>query len=428
LRFLGKLIKWTGFRRLGAKMLQRIWLIFILLAFFGACWKVFVEGQVESFQELMESITVMAKLSVDIAIGLIGVLAFWLGIFQIAEKAGLIAKLSIVLEPLLCRLMPTIPKGHPAIGSITMNVSANALGLDNAATPFGIKAMHDMQSLNLQKDTLSNSQILFLVLNTSSVTLFPIAVFLYRAEQGAAQPTDVFIPILLATSASTLAGLLVTCWVQKVNLFNKVVLLYLVAGLSLLSTMVLYFANMASEQLASQSSLVANFLLLSFIIIVLLSAWRKGLDSYNLFIEGAKKGFELAISLIPYLIAMLFAIGMLRASGVLDLVMTSVAGLVDTIGMDSRFVDGIPNALMKPLSGSGARALMIETMQHHGADSFTGRLASVLQGSTETTFYVLAVYLGAVGIKHSRHAVACCLTADLAGITTAIAVTYWFFG
>lgn len=409
-------------------MLQRIWLGFILLSFLGAIWKVLFDGQIDSFEQVMQAITSMAKLSVDIAIGLIGVLAFWLGIFQIAEKAGLIAKLSVVLEPLLCKLMPEIPRRHPAIGSITMNVSANALGLDNAATPFGIKAMHDMQSLNQRKDTLSNSQILFLVLNTSSVTLFPIAVFLYRAEQGAAQPTDVFIPILLATSASTLAGLLVTSWVQKINLFNKVVVIYLLAGLSFLSALIFYFSKLAAQQLATQSSLIANFLLLTFIVVVLLSAWHKKLDSYNLFIEGAKKGFELAISLIPYLIAMLIAIGMLRASGVLDSIMLSISNIVALTGADNRFVDAIPNALMKPLSGSGARALMIETMQHHGADSFAGRLASVLQGSTETTFYILAVYLGAVGIKHSRHAVACCLAADLAGITSAIVICYWFFG
>lgn len=409
-------------------MLHRIWITFILSAFVATVWQVFVNDNLGGFQDVMQAIHSMAKLSVEIAIGLIGVLAFWLGIFQIAEQSNLIQKFSKVLEPLLCRIMPEIPKGHPAIGSITMNISANVLGLDNAATPFGIKAMQDMQSLSSDKTTLSNSQILFLVLNTSSVTLFPIAVFLYRAEQGAAQPTDVFIPILLATSASTLVGLLVTCWVQKVNLLNKVVLLYIGAIFSLLTAVVFYFSSLAAEQLASQSSLIANFLLLLFIVIVLIAGWRKNLNTYELFVEGAKKGFDLAISLIPYLIAMLFAIGMLRASGLLDQIVNGIGYLVGLLGADTRFVDGLPNALMKPLSGSGARALMIETMQHHGADSFAGRLASVLQGSTETTFYIIAVYLGAVGIKHSRYAVACCLTADLAGITTAIAVTYWFFG
>lgn len=409
-------------------MLQRIWLGFILAAFVAALYQATVNGQLDSFSSLMQAVNAMARISVEIAVGLIGVLAFWLGIFQVAERSGIITKVSRLLEPLLCRLMPDIPRGHPAVGSITMNMSANILGLDNAATPFGIKAMHDMQSLNANKTTLTNSQILFLVLNTSSVTLFPIAVFLYRAEQGAAQPTDVFIPILLATSASTLCGLVVTCWVQKVSLVNKVVLAYLGCLFALLAAVILYFANLASEQLASQSSLVANFLLVSFIVLVLLAGNRARLDIYDLFIEGAKKGFELAISLIPYLLAMLFAIGMLRASGLMDLIASTVATLVSSLGGDSRFVDALPTALMKPLSGSGARALMIETMQHHGADSFSGRLASVMQGSTETTFYVLAVYLGAVGIKYSRYAVACCLAADLAGISAAIAVSYWFFG
>lgn len=409
-------------------MLHRIWLVFIISAFLATSWQVFVTGELNAFQDTMSAVTSMAKLSVEIAIGLIGLLAFWLGIFQVAERSGLVAKFSKIIEPLLCRLMPDIPKGHPAIGSITMNMSANVLGLDNAATPFGIKAMQDMQTLSPHKDTLTNSQILFLVLNTSSVTLFPIAVFLYRAEQGAAQPTDVFIPILLATSASTLAGLLVTCTVQRVNLFNKIIVLYLLGIFSGLFAVILYFSKLASDQLAQQSSVVANFLLLLFIVIVLLSGWRKNLNTYELFVQGAKKGFEVAISIIPYLIAMLFAIGMLRASGVMDMVVQSIAAGVTTLGIDARFVEGLPTALMKPLSGSGSRALMIETMQFHGADSFAGRLSSVLQGSTETTFYVLAVYLGAVGIKHSRYAVGCCLAADFAGIFAAIVVSYWFFG
>lgn len=409
-------------------MLHRIWLIFIILAFLATCWNVVVVGELNAFQDTMSAINSMVKLSVDIAIGLIGLLAFWLGIFQVAERSGLVGHFSRIIEPLLCRLMPEIPRGHPALGSITMNMSANVLGLDNAATPFGIKAMQDMQLLTPAKDTLSNSQILFLVLNTSSVTLFPIAVFLYRADQGAAQPTDVFIPILLATSASTLAGLFVTCAVQRVNLFNKVVVLYLLGIFSLLFSLILYFSQLVSEQLAQQSSVLANFLLLLFIVTVLLSGWRKNLNTYELFVDGAKKGFHVAIALIPYLIAMLFAIGMLRASGLMDMVVQNIAAAVSTFCVDTRFVDGLPTALMKPLSGSGARALMIETMQFHGADSFAGRLSAVLQGSTETTFYVLAVYLGAVGIKHSRYAVSCCLFADFAGITAAIGVSYWFFG
>lgn len=409
-------------------MLHIIWLIFIVSAFLASLYQVIILGQIETFSEVMQSISAMAKLSVEIAIGLIGLLAFWLGIFQVAEQSGLVAKLSKVLSPLLTRIMPEIPKDHPALGSITMNISANMLGLDNAATPFGIKAMQDMQSLSPNKDTLSNAQILFLVLNTSSVTLFPIAVFLYRAEQGAMSPTDVFIPILLATSASTLAGLIVTCLIQRINLLQNVILLYLVGLFSLLTALILYFAQLSTQAMAEQSSLLANSLLFSFIVLVLVVGWRKGLNTYELFVEGAKKGFDVAISIIPFLLAMLVAIGMLRASGMMDVLVESIASGVALLGFDTRFVDALPTALMKPLSGSGARALMIETMQFHGADSFAGRLASVLQGSTETTFYVLAVYLGAVGIKHSRYAVGCCLVADLAGIVTAIAVSYWFFG
>ena len=409
-------------------MLHIIWLIFIVSAFLASLYQVIILGQIETFSEVMQSISTMAKLSVEIAIGLIGLLAFWLGIFQVAEQSGLVAKLSKVLSPLLTRIMPEIPKDHPALGSITMNISANMLGLDNAATPFGIKAMQDMQSLSPNKDTLSNAQILFLVLNTSSVTLFPIAVFLYRAEQGAMSPTDVFIPILLATSASTLAGLIVTCLIQRINLFQHVILLYLVGLFSLLTALILYFAQLSTQAMSEQSSLLANSLLFSFIVLVLVVGWRKGLNTYELFVEGAKKGFDVAISIIPFLLAMLVAIGMLRASGMMDVLVEGIASGVALLGFDTRFVDALPTALMKPLSGSGARALMIETMQFHGADSFAGRLASVLQGSTETTFYVLAVYLGAVGIKHSRYAVGCCLVADLAGIVTAIAVSYWFFG
>ena len=409
-------------------MLHIIWLIFIVSAFLASLYQVIILGQIETFSEVMQSISAMAKLAVEIAIGLIGLLAFWLGIFQVAEQSGLVAKLSKVLSPLLTRIMPEIPKDHPALGSITMNISANMLGLDNAATPFGIKAMQDMQSLSPNKDTLSNAQILFLVLNTSSVTLFPIAVFLYRAEQGAMSPTDVFIPILLATSASTLAGLIVTCLIQRINLLQHVILLYLVGLFSLLTALILYFAQLSTQAMAEQSSLLANSLLFSFIVLVLVVGWRKGLNTYELFVEGAKKGFDVAISIIPFLLAMLVAIGMLRACGMMDVLVEGIASGVALLGFDTRFVDALPTALMKPLSGSGARALMIETMQFHGADSFAGRLASVLQGSTETTFYVLAVYLGAVGIKHSRYAVGCCLVADLAGIVTAIAVSYWFFG
>lgn len=409
-------------------MLQRVWLFFIFTAFIAAGWQVVFHQELDAFSQLFEAISQMAKLSVNIAIGLIGVFAFWLGIFNVAEKSGLINKIGPIVEPLFVRIMPDIPKGHPAIGSITMNMSANFLGLDNAATPFGIKAMKDMQTLNPSNDTLSDSQIIFLVLNTSSVTLFPIAVFLYRAEQGALVPTDVFIPILIATFCSTMTGLLITAWVQKINLIEKVLLLYLVTGFALVAAIVLYFLSISYSALATQSAFIANFLLLGFIVAILLFGVIKKINTYELFIDGAKQGFKLAIDLIPYLIAMLVAIGMLRQSGALGLVTDWIKSGVTFLGVDSRFVDLLPNGLMKPLSGSGARAMMIETMQHYGPDSFQGRLASIMQGSTETTFYILAVYLGAIGLKHTRYAVSCCLAADLSGIICAIAVCYWFFG
>jgi len=370
----------------------------------------------------------MSKVTVEIAIGLIGILAFWLGMMKIAEKAGLIEKLALAISPLFKQLMPDVPKGHPAIGSMTMNLSANFLGIDNAATPLGLKAMQDLQTLNTKKDTATNAQILFLVLNTSSVTLFPVAVFVYRAQQGAANPTDVFVPIILATFASTLAGLVAVSAVQKIKLYHKVVLLYLSAGIALVGSIAVYFATLTAEVLSEQSSIFGNILILLTLIIFIAAAARKKIDVYESFIEGAKEGFDTSIKLIPYLLAMLCAIGVFRASGALDVIVDTFRSLVLYFGGDTRFVDALPTAMMKPLSGSGARAMMIETMNTHGADSFAGRLASMIQGSTETTFYVLAVYFGSVGIKHSRHAISCGLIADLAGVVTAIGVCYWFFG
>lgn len=331
---------------------------------------------------LNESVTAMfdsAKLAAEIALGLIGVLTLWMGLMRLGEKAGVIAAIAWVFEPLLSKLMPEVPRGHPAYGSVTMNLTANMLGLDNAATPLGLKAMADLQSLNPDKKTATNAQILFLVLNTSSVTLVPVTVFLYRAQQGAADPADIFLPILLSTLGSTLAGLSVVALVQRIRLLDWVALLRRVAV-------------------------------------------------YDEFIEGAKSGFEQSVRLIPYLLAMLLAIALLRASGALDYLLGVIAALVSHMGMDGRFIDALPTALMKPLSGSGARAMMLETMAHYGVDSFAGRLAAIFQGSTETTFYVLAVYFGAVGIRNGRHALACGLFADLAGICTAIAVCYWFYG
>lgn len=408
-------------------MLNKIWLSFFIIAFVSAL-ATWVGGDGLVFERLVDAVFNMAKVSVEIAIGLIGALCFWLGIMKIAERSGMVTLLARGLSPLFTRLMPEVPKGHPAFGSITMNLSANLLGLDNAATPMGIKAMHDLQGLNKTPDTATNAQILFLVLNTSSVTLFPIAVFVYRAQQGAASPTDVFIPILLATFASTLVGLLVTCAIQRIKVFNTVVLCYLGGLVAIVMALILYFMQLTTQVMQIHSAILSNFLIFAFIILCLVWASLKKVDVYDSFIVGAKQGFELSVSLIPYLLAMLCAIGVFRASGALDSVLEGLRMLVVSLGGDTQFVDAMPTAFMKPLSGSGARAMMLETMNVHGADSFAGRLASTIQGSTETTFYVLAVYFGAVGIKYTRHAVGCGLAADFAGIVTAIGVCYWFFG
>lgn len=409
-------------------MLNRIWIGFFVIAFAACCYQWLVLDNILIFEQTVKAIFDMSKVTVDIAIGLIGILSFWLGMMKIAEHAGIVNKIAQGISPLFTRLMPEVPKGHPAIGSMTMNLSANFLGLDNAATPLGLKAMQDLQTLNPDKSTATNAQILFLVLNTSSVTLFPIAVFVYRAQQGAANPTDVFIPILLATFASTIAGLFVVSLVQKIQLANRVVLLYLAGAMSIVMAIVVYFASLSAQALAQQSSLFGNLLIFATLLSFILIASYKKVQVYQVFIEGAKEGFSTSIKLIPYLLAMLVAIGVFRASGALELIVDTLRYVVVLVGADTRFVDAMPTALIKPLSGSGARAMMIDAMNTHGADSFTGRLASIMQGSTETTFYVLAVYFGSVGIRYTRHAVACGLFADVAGMCAAIAVCYWFFG
>lgn len=408
-------------------MLQKVWLSFFVIAALASAYQWAWLGNSQIFTELVQAVFAMSKTSVEIAIGLIGALSFWLGVFRVAEHNGWIGKIAQWLTPLFIRLMPGVPANHPAIGSITMNLSANVLGLDNAATPLGIKAMGDLQTLNRQADTASDAQILFLVLNTSSVTLFPIFVFLYRAQQGAAIPTDVFLPILLTTSCSSVAGLLAVALVQRINLLHRIVLLYAAIGAALLGSLLLYFASLPSQLVGEHSALLANLLIFSFVVGVLVSAYYQKLDPYALFIEGAKEGFQQAINLIPYLLAMLVAIGVLRASGSIELLVNMLASVLSVWGFDLRFLEALPTAIMKPLSGSGARAMMIETMQTHGADSFQGRLSAIFQGSTETTFYVLAVYFGAVGIKHSRHAIPCALIADATAIAVGIVVAYLFF-
>ena len=409
-------------------MLNIIWIFFFTTAFVVALIKLFAFGDTEIFGQLMTAMFSLSKTAFEISLGLTGVLALWLGIMRIGERSGFIDLLTRGLTPLFEKLMPEVPKNHPAIGAMVMNISANALGLDNAATPLGIKAMKELQKLNPVKDTASNAQILFLVINTSAVTLFPVTIFTYRAQMGAANPTDVFIPILIATYASTLVGLLAVSSVQKINLLDKVILSYL-GGFSLFVFALLsYFASLSQADMLIQSALVSNVILFSLVMLFIAGAVIKKVNAYEAFIDGAKEGFETAINIIPYLVAMLVAIGVFRASGALDLLASGLRNIVLSMNLDDRFIDALPTALMKPFSGSGARAMMIDTMQTFGADSFAGRLSSIVQGSTETTFYVLAVYFGSVGIKNVRHAVGCGLAADISGILTAIAVAYWFFG
>lgn len=409
-------------------MLNIIWIAFFLIAFAVALFKLLVLGDQQVFSQLMEAMFELAKTGFEISLGLTGILALWLGVMKIGERSGFVELLTRGLTPLFRKLMPEIPAHHPALGSMVMNISANALGLDNAATPLGIKAMKELQTLNPFKDTASNAQILFLVINTSAVTLFPVTIFTYRAQMGAANPTDVFIPILLATYVSTFVGLITVASVQRINLLDRVVLAYLGGFTLLVLGLLAYFASLSQEQMLVQSALISNVILFSLVAVFIAVAAIKKVNAYDAFIDGAREGFETAIRIIPYLVAMLVAIGVFRASGALDLLFDGLRSLVLSLGLDDRFIDAMPTALMKPFSGSGARAMMVDTMQAHGADSFAGQLSSIVQGSTETTFYVLAVYFGAVGIKNIRHAVGCGLAADFAGIIAAITVAYWFFG
>ncbi len=408
-------------------MLVHIWFGFFVAAFIAALYRWLVLNQPDIFSVLVQSTFDMASLGVEISIGLIGVLCLWLGLFKIAENSGLIQILAKALEPLFLKLMPEVPKGHAAHGSITMNMAANMLGLDNAATPMGLRAMQDLQELNRQPDTASNAQILFLVINTSSVTLLPVTIFLYRVQQGSSDPTAVFIPILLATSASTLTGLVAVSFVQKINLLNKVVIGYFAAFSVFLAMLGSWLVGLPPEQMSSYSSLLGNLVLFSVIMIFLGRGWFRKNNIYEDFIEGARQGFDVAVKLIPYLVAMLVAIGLLRGSGVLDGFVWILESILSSSGINTDFVQALPTALMKPLSGSGARAMMLETMDTFGVDSFAATVSAIMQGSTETTFYVLAVYFGSVGIRHVRHAIACALLADLAGITVAILAGYWFF-
>ena len=409
-------------------VLNYIWIAFFVIAFIIALVKLIFFGDVEVFPAMMNSTFDNSKTAFEISLGLTGVLSLWLGIMKVGEKGGVINLFAKVLSPVFTKLFPDIPKGHPATGSIFMNIAANMLGLDNAATPLGLKAMVQLQEINPKKDTASNPMIMFLVLNTSGLTLIPVSIMVYRAQQGAAQPTDIFIPILLATFFSTLAGVIVTSLYQKINLLNKTLLLTLGGMCALVAAIIWGFSQLDKDQMNVVSTLVANILLMTVIVSFILAGVRKKVNVYDAFIEGAKDGFKTAVVIIPYLVAILVGIGVFRASGAMDMLINGLAWCVDALGIDTQFIGALPTALMKPLSGGGARGLMVDAMTTYGADSFVGRLACIFQGSTDTTFYVLAVYFGSVSIRYTRHAVACGLLADLAGIISAIFIAYLFFG
>ena len=409
-------------------VLNYIWIAFFLIAFVIAAFRLIFLGDTGVFPEIINSTFSSSKTAFEISLGLTGVLSLWLGIMKIGEKGGVIALFSKLLSPVFSKLFPDIPKGHPVTGSIFMNLAANMLGLDNAATPLGLKAMEGLQELNPQKDTASNPMIMFLVLNTSGLTLIPISIMVYRAQMGAAQPTDVFVPILLATFFSTLIGIIAVSLYQRINLLNRTLLLFL-GGMSLVVAGIIWlFTTLNRTQIDVYSTTFANVFLFLIIIGFILAGIRKRVNVYDAFVEGAKEGFSTAVRIIPYLVAILVAIGVFRASGAMDYLIGGIEKAVELCGINSDFVGGLPTAIMKPLSGSGARGLMVDAMTTYGADSFVGRLACIFQGSTDTTFYILAVYFGSVGIAKTRHAVPCGLIADAAGIISAIFICYLFFG
>ena len=408
-------------------VLNYIWIAFFATAFVIAVIKLLCFGDTEVFPAIMNSTFDTAKTAFEISLGLTGVLSLWLGVMKIGEQGGVVNAMARLLSPVFTKLFPEIPKNHPVFGNIFMNISANMLGLDNAATPLGLKAMEELQALNAKKDIASNSMIMFLVLNTSGLTIIPVSIMVYRAQMGAAQPTDIFIPILIATFFSTLAGIVVTCLYQRINLFQPVLLATL-GGMSLaVAALIWGFSQMDSATMNLVGTSAANILLFLIIICFIVAGVRKRVNVYDAFVEGAKGGFETAVRIIPYLVAVLVAIGVFRASGAMDWLIQGVQGLVAMAGFDAEWVAALPTALMKPLSGSGARGMMVDAMTTYGADSFVGRLSCMFQGSTDTTFYILAVYFGSVGISRTRHAVACGLLADLAGIVTAVALAYLFF-
>ena len=408
-------------------VLNYIWIAFFLIAFVIATVRLVFMGDTEVFPAIMNSTFDTSKTAFEISLGLTGVLSLWLGIMKIGEKGGVINVVARVLSPVFTRLFPDIPKGHPVTGSIFMNVAANMLGLDNAATPLGLKAMEQLQELNPKKDTATNPMIMFLVLNTSGLTLIPVSIMVYRAQMGAAQPTDIFVPILLATFFSTLAGIIFTSLYQRINLINRTMLLTLGGMSAVVAAIIWGFAQMDKAQMNIVSTSVANILLMLIIVMFILAGMRKKVNVYDAFIAGAKDGFTTAVRIIPYLVAILVGIGVFRASGAMDMLVDGIKWTVAALGGNTDFVGALPTALMKPLSGSGARGMMVDAMTTYGADSFVGRLSCIFQGSTDTTFYILAVYFGSVGIRYTRHAVACGLLVDLAGVIAAISICYMFF-
>ncbi len=408
-------------------VLNYIWIAFFVIAFIIALVRLVIMGDFDVFPAMMNSTFESSKTAFEISLGLTGVLSLWLGVMKIGEKGGMVNALARLLSPVFCKLFPDIPKGHPVTGSIFMNIAANMLGLDNAATPLGLKAMEQLQQLNTMKDTATNPMIMFLVLNTSGLTLIPVSIMVYRAQLGAAQPTDIFIPILLATFFSTISGIIITSLYQRINLLNKVMILTVGGMCAVVAAIIWGFGQLDKDQMNIVSTTVANILLMTIIVGFILAGVRKKVNVYDAFIEGAKEGFQTAVRIIPYLVAILVGIGVFRASGAMDMMINGIKWCVEACGGNTDFVGALPTALMKPLSGSGARGMMVDAMTTYGADSFVGRLSCIFQGSTDTTFYILAVYFGSVGIRYTRHAVACGLLADLAGVIAAIAICYMFF-
>ena len=409
-------------------VLNYIWITFFVVAFFLGLFRLFVFGDTGVFPAMMNSTFEMAKTGFEVSLGLTGVMTLWMGLMRVGEQGGIVNLMSRLVGPLFRRLFPEIPEGHPAAGSIMMNIAANLLGLDNAATPLGLKAMTQLQEINPEKDTASNAMIMFLVLNASGLTIIPVSIMVFRAQLGAADPSDVFIPILIATFCSTLAGLISVALIQRINLLNKVVLAYLGTFTLFVSGIIWYFSTIPQARINTISSLSANIILFGIITSFMVLAFFKKVNVYEAFIEGAKEGFSIAVKIIPYLVAILVAVGVFRVSGAMDFVIGGIRSLVGTMGIDDQFVSALPTAFMKPLSGSGARGMMVEAMKQFGADSFVGRLSCIFQGAADTTFYILAVYFGSVNIRNTRYALTCGLIADLAGAVAAVFIAYLFFG